>query len=150
MSASGRGSLSSTFGDFLTTRIHNEQCALPSSSRKPFECFMTIHRTTVFMQDSAPCHKAKSVKLWIREQGFDLLQWPPQSPDLNPIENLWSEMKHKAAAQQFRGIQELVDFLKNFGLLNSPQKCARTSSPPCPAVWQLSSETKVIPRNTEL
>ena len=26
--------------------------------------------------------------------------------------NLWSEMKHKAAAQEFRGIQELVDVLK--------------------------------------
>ena len=54
----------------------------------------------------------KRVISWIQEQGFDLLQWPPQSPDLNPIENLWSQMKRKTAAQQFDGIHELVDFLK--------------------------------------
>ena len=49
--------------------------------------------TTKFLQDGAPCHKAKRVKAWLKNQGWKLIDWPGNSPDLNPIENLWSCMK---------------------------------------------------------
>ena len=41
-----------------------------------------------FMQDNAPCHKAKVVMSYLSKQDFEIMDWPPQSPDLNPIENL--------------------------------------------------------------
>ena len=42
-----------------------------------------------FMQDNAPCYKAKVVMSYLSEQDFEIMDWPPQRPDLNPIENLW-------------------------------------------------------------
>lgn len=45
------------------------------------------------MQDNAKIHKAKKTMKWFEDRGIELLEWPPYSPDLNPIEQLWFELK---------------------------------------------------------
>jgi transposase len=48
-----------------------------------------------FMQDNAPCHKTKMISDFLARNRIPVLDWPPSSPDINPIENLWSIIKRK-------------------------------------------------------
>ena len=61
-----------------------------------------------YQQDGAGCHVSRKTKKHIADTGARLLEWPPKSPDLNPVEVLWSLLQSKAAEDHPMSVAELV------------------------------------------
>ena len=107
-SASGLGNLW-----FLPTNSTMNAARYLGVLQERLKPIMRNRQATIFMHDSAPCHQAKSVKQWLASENIEVLaSWPGNSPDLNPIENLWTVLKIKVASHNPSSQTELVEAVK--------------------------------------
>jgi hypothetical protein len=71
------------------------------------------HDNGVFQQDNAPCHKAATVIAMLEHEGICILDWPPYSPDLSPIENLWAILKQKVHTKHYISKEAQIVIVKD-------------------------------------
>ena len=62
-----------------------------------------------FLQDNDPKHKSKEVQKWLHDHGISCIDFPPLSPDLNPIEYVWADMARRIEKHQCATMEELQD-----------------------------------------
>ena len=73
-----------------------------------------------FQQDLAPAHGAKTTSTLFKDHGIRVLDWPANSPDLNPIENLWRIVKRKMQYARPNNAEELKTTIRaTWALINT-------------------------------
>ncbi len=80
-----------------------------------------------FQHDNDPKHTAQGNKGVAQKKHIKVLEWPSQSPDLNPIENLWRDLKVRVAKRQPRNLNDLERICKEEWDKIPPEMCANWS-----------------------
>ncbi|KAI4900127.1 hypothetical protein NFI96_005429 [Prochilodus magdalenae] len=79
----------------------------------------------IFQQDLAPAHRDKAASAWFKDHGIPVLNWPANSPDLNPLENLWGMLKRKMRNARPNNAEELKATISATWALITPEQCHR-------------------------
>ena len=78
------------------------------------------------MQDNAPAHKSRRTLSWFNRQPFAYISdWPAQSPDLNPIENVWAWMTRELANTSYADFDRLISEVQATWDMFSRADCAK-------------------------
>ena len=97
-----------------------------------------VHR---FMQDNDPKHTSHAAQDYLARKEINWWRTPPESPDMNPIENLWHELKEYVRREvKPRNKQELIDGIVHFWSSVDVRKCCR----------YIDHLKKVLPRAIEV
>ena len=69
----------------------------------------------IHLQDQSSIHDSFVVQEWLpRQAKVELLDWPTRAPDMNPIENMWSEVKNQCIKI---GLSSLPEIAMSYGIL---------------------------------
>jgi hypothetical protein len=107
MAATGVGRMKILKG-IVNARIYIDEILVGKVKQSAVDIFGE-HPDFVFQQDGAPCHTAKVCQQYFRDNNVRVLDWPGNSPDLNPIENLWARLKVLVSQRRPSNRTELIE-----------------------------------------
>ncbi|WKY05423.1 hypothetical protein Q1695_005993 [Nippostrongylus brasiliensis] len=118
-----------------TTRIDSAlYCKMIERAYVPFnhqkfnvkkEIRISLFGFAQLVQDNAPCHKSQATLRRFDELGVTHLHWPAESPDLNPIELVWGNMKTHIRKQCVRNLDDLKQSIIQYWRSLTPDVCSR-------------------------
>ncbi|CAF1538865.1 unnamed protein product, partial [Adineta ricciae] len=79
----------------------------------------------MLQHDNAGYHTSNKTQEKLQELNVKVLQWPAKSPDLNPVEQLWSIIDNKLKSRRMSSIKELIDGLSAEWLNITPELCEK-------------------------
>ncbi|KAG2459911.1 TCB1 transposase, partial [Polypterus senegalus] len=86
---------------------------------------LRLGRWFIFQQDNDPKHTAKISKEWLQDNSVNVLEWPSQSPDFNPIEHLWRDLKMAVHRRLLLNPMELERCCKEEWAKLAKDRCAK-------------------------
>uniref|UniRef100_A0A8C6P1G5 Transposase Tc1-like domain-containing protein n=1 Tax=Nothobranchius furzeri TaxID=105023 RepID=A0A8C6P1G5_NOTFU len=119
--ASGTGRLAVINGTMNSTVYQN----ILKENVRPSVCQLKLKTSWLLQQDNDPKHTSKSTSEWLKNNKMKTLEWPSQSPDLNPIEMLWHDLKKAIHARKPSNKAELQHFCKDELDEIPPERCKR-------------------------
>ena len=90
---------------------------------------MRLGRRFTFHQNNDPKHTAKATFEWLKGKHLNVLEWPSQSPDLNPIENLWYDLKIAIHQWYPSNLKALEQFCLEEWAKIQVARCAKLTEP---------------------
>ena len=87
----------------------------------------------IFQQDNVPAHRSEYTSNWLKNAGFKderVMAWPPNSPDLNPMENLWAIIKRRVYCngRQFTNLKDLWTAIQEVSVSITPSEISNLTS----------------------
>jgi len=92
-----------------------ENCRLQHCLLTPCQYWRQRLRNSTFQQDNAPAHRARETVEMLSRETPDFispLQWPPNSPDLNPVDyEIWGRLQERVYRSSIRNVNHLKERL---------------------------------------
>jgi len=110
------------FDDNMDSRLYTDTM---QRMMKPYARSLWPNEQWFYLQDNAAYHASTVSTTWFHNQGIDVLPFPPHSPDLNPIENLWADLKRRIDAHNARTIADLKVIIISEWAATTDDFCAR-------------------------
>jgi transposase len=110
------------FDENMDARMYTDYMA---RYMKPYALRTWPNKPWHFLQDNASYHGARASYQWFHNNGVSLIPLSPHSPDLNPIENLWADLKRRIEARNVSSIEELKQIASQEWSNTTSELCSR-------------------------